>query len=189
MPDNLQFKDRRSKRVVLVAHCVLNQNAKLDRCAHYPGAMVEVARALIDSGVGIVQMPCPELLCLGLDRAVAAGGRPTVEEEDTRIGRLMAADEARGTCLRLARELAFQVSEYLANGFEVVGVIGINGSPTCGVESGWSDGWETPEPGVFIEALAETFRAEGIEVPIRGVRAIEPEAASKVVQELLAHCP
>ena len=64
------FDDKRSRKVILVAHCVFNQNAKLDRCAHYPGPIKEAAEILLDSGIGIIQMPCPELLALGLDREV-----------------------------------------------------------------------------------------------------------------------
>ena len=44
------FNDARSRRIMLVAHCLLNQNAKLDRCAFYPGAIREAALGLIDSG-------------------------------------------------------------------------------------------------------------------------------------------
>ncbi len=62
------FTDARSRKIIFVAHCVLNQNAKIDRCARYPGAMPELAAFLLQSGVGIVQLPCPELLALGLDR-------------------------------------------------------------------------------------------------------------------------
>ncbi len=92
------FNDRRSKRVILVAHCLLNQNAKLDACAHYPGAMKEVAQLLVASGVGIVQLPCPELAYLGLDRQVAPGTAPSVASEDSRIARRMGEDSARSTC-------------------------------------------------------------------------------------------
>ena len=51
------FSDSRSKKVILVSHCILNQNAKIDRCAVYPGAIKEAAQLLIESGTGILQMP------------------------------------------------------------------------------------------------------------------------------------
>jgi hypothetical protein len=80
---------RLTTSVVLVAHCVLNQNAKLDACARYPGAIVEASEALFREGVGILQLPCPELLCLGLDRGTGPGTATSVEAEDTRIARRM----------------------------------------------------------------------------------------------------
>ena len=62
------FEDMRSKKVVLVLHCLLNQNARIDTCAYFPGAMGEAAEATVVSGIGVLQMPCPELQCLGLAR-------------------------------------------------------------------------------------------------------------------------
>ena len=62
------FTDARSKRVIFVAHCLLNQNSISDGTADYPGANEEILQILLKAKVGIVQMPCPELCCLGLDR-------------------------------------------------------------------------------------------------------------------------
>ena len=132
------FADKRSKKVLLIAHCILNQNAKIDACAHYPGAIREVAQILIDGGTGMLQMPCPELLCLGLDRQVEPGLHPTVEAEDTRVAQRMTEEQARTICRKIVDDLVYQLVEYRKNGFELVGVLGINGSPTCGVETTWT---------------------------------------------------
>ena len=181
------FEDARSKRIVLVAHCVLNQNAKLDQCAHYPGAIREAAQLLIDAGVGLVQMPCPELLVLGLDREVEKGTNPTVESEDTRIALRMAEQAAGALCQKIVDELVVQIEEYQKNGFDVVGIVGINGSPTCGVESTWSDNREREGPGVFIHSLQASLAAKGIALVMRGIRAYEPEEAVRTVSDLLEH--
>lgn len=76
------FKDKRSRKIVLVAHCVLNQNSKIDGCAHYPGPIKEVIELLISAGCGIVQLPCPELMHLGLDRRTDRQSSRTIETED-----------------------------------------------------------------------------------------------------------
>ena len=60
------FQDGRSKKVVFLAHCFLNQNSISDGTAVYPAACQAVVRFFLDSDVGIVQMPCPELCCLGI---------------------------------------------------------------------------------------------------------------------------
>lgn len=181
------FEDARSKRIVLVAHCVLNQNAKLDQCAHYPGAMKEAVQLLIDAGVGLVQMPCPELLALGLDRQVEKGTNPTVESEDTRIAVRMAEQPARSLCQKLVDDVVLQIEEYQKNGFAVAGVVGINGSPTCGVESTWSDDQEREGPGVYIHALQASLAARDIALPMRGIRAYDPEEAVRTLSDLLGH--
>jgi hypothetical protein len=41
---------------VLVAHCVLNQNAISDGTADHPGADAALVRRLLDAGVGIVSL-------------------------------------------------------------------------------------------------------------------------------------
>jgi len=182
------FDDKRSKKVLLIAHCVLNQNAKIDRCAHYPGAINEVAQILISAEVGILQMPCPELLCLGLDRQAETGIHTTVESEDTRVARRMAEGQVRTFCHKLVSGLVFQIEEYQRHGFELVGVVGINGSPTCGVETTWSDNQERQGPGIFIEMLSEASMRKGVSLPMRGIKAFEPQQAVAAVKDLLDIC-
>jgi len=60
------FTDGRSKKVVFIAHCILNQNSISDGTAVFPAAFKEVIKKFLDADIGIVQMPCPELCCLGL---------------------------------------------------------------------------------------------------------------------------
>jgi predicted secreted protein len=179
------FEDKRSKRIVLVAHCVLNQNAKIDGCAHYPGVMREVAEALIESGCGIVQLPCPELLHLGLDRQVDRQSARTVESEDTRVGALMQEGSGTLCCRRVAEEIAYQVEQYQQNAFAVVGLLGINGSPTCGVETAWADGREVESPGALIREVQAALKRRGWNVPMRGIRAKDSATAVRVTAELL----
>lgn len=179
------FSDRRSKKVILVAHCVLNQNAKIDRCAYYPGAMRETAQFLLDSGLGIVQMPCPELLCLGLDRQVDPHAITTIESEDDRVAERMQEPRVKSYCRRIARDLTNQVVQYRQNGFTVVGVLGINGSPTCGVETSWQFGIEKAGPGVLIQSLSIECHKRNLTLSMRGIKAKDPESAVEVLQALL----
>ncbi len=182
------FDDKRSKKVVLIAHCVLNQNSKIDRCAHYPGAIREIAQILIDAEAGILQMPCPELLCLGLDRQVETGIHTTVESEDTRVAQLMVEDQSKTLCHRLVSDLVYQIEEYQRNGFALVGIIGINGSPTCGIETTWANNREEQGPGVFIRMLNEESQKRGISLPMQGIKAYEPQQALAAVKVLLDIC-
>ena len=179
------FADKRSKKVLLLAHCILNQNAKINACAHYPGAIREVAQILIDAGIGMLQMPCPELLCLGLDRQVEPGLAPTVEAEDTRVAQRMTEEQARSICHQIVDELVYQLVEYRKNGFELVGVLGINGSPTCGVETTWANDQEMQGAGVFIQMLDEECRKRGIALAMRGIKAYEAQRAVATVVGLV----
>ncbi len=179
------FKDKRSKKVILVCHCVLNQNAKLDQCAHYPGAIREVAELLVSGEAGIIQLPCPELLYLGLDRQADQSASPTVASEDTRIAKRMGEDKARELCRKIACETVYQIEEYRKNGFEVTGLIGINGSPTCGVETTWADGADVDGPGIFIRLLGEELAKRNISFNMAGIRANNPQSAARAVKKYM----
>src|SRR5699024_432892 len=54
----LMFTDGRSKKVIFLAHCLLNQNAISDGTAVCPAAFGELIQLLLDREVGVVQMPC-----------------------------------------------------------------------------------------------------------------------------------
>jgi predicted secreted protein len=179
------YEDKRSKKVMLVAHCVLNQNAKLDECAFYPGAIHEVSEVLINSDVGILQMPCPELLCLGLDRQVEKGTNPTVEEEDTRIASRLAEKRGQAILHKIVDDLIYQVREYHKEGFTIKGIVGMNGSPSCGVESTWADDEERQGPGAFIRILREKLEQNDFSIPMKGIKAYKPEEAVATVKALL----
>ena len=64
-----QLRDERSRRVVLVAHCLLNENTRYAGGAARPGAVAEVVNELIAAGYGIHQLPCPERLAWEIGRA------------------------------------------------------------------------------------------------------------------------
>ena len=87
------FTDGRSKKVVFIAHCILNQNSISDGTAVFPAAFKEVIKILLDADIGIVQMPCPELCCLGLNRGNNNGADDPVVIENTRIRKEMQKGE------------------------------------------------------------------------------------------------
>ena len=53
--------DKRSGKIVIVSHCILNVHSLEDNLAIYPGLEQEVVELLIKKGVGIYQIPCPEI--------------------------------------------------------------------------------------------------------------------------------
>jgi len=173
------FDDRRSKRIILVVHCLLNQNARIDRYAHYPGATGKTAQVLLDSGVGILQMPCPELICLGLDRqrhrAMEIGIREALAEET-----------GRKACREIAQRLVYQIKEYQRHGFQIVGVVGNDGSPACGVdETYYHEKGPGPGAGMFIEVLQEEFVRNNINAKFIGVQDLAWEQNVAKLEALL----
>ena len=173
------FTDGRSRRVVFLAHCLLNQNAISDGTAEVPAAHREILRLILDAQVSVAQMPCPELCCLGLDRGDVHGAERPVVEENTRIRRAMEKDGPRQKREALADLVAEQVQEYHKHGFQVLGIVGANRSPNCGVETTSDFDREVEGRGAFMDAIAQRLEAAGISVPILGLKGSD-DAAQKV---------
>jgi predicted secreted protein len=131
-------------------------------------------------------MPCPELLFLGLDRQAEKGKESTIESEDDRVGVLMNKTVPKVLCGKISYDLIYQIKQYQQNGFTVVGMLGINGSPTCGVETTWSEGKETEGSGIFIKIFKEEIADQSVKIPIRGIKAQDPQSTLEKLNELLA---
>lgn len=179
------FNDRRSKRVLFLAHCVLNQNAISDGTASFSGVNETILRLLLDANVGIVQMPCPEMNCLGLDRGDREGANRPLLEENSRIRREMNRTGARRMLDELVRQVLFQIEEYERFGFEVVGIVGINRSPSCGIDTTSKDNVETEGKGVFLELISEELKRRDLKIPLVGIKDSEPEKTEKAIRSLL----
>lgn len=177
------FRDGRSQKVAFLAHCLLNQNAISDGTAVRPAGFPEMVSYLLEHGVGIVQLPCPELLCLGLDRGDPQGAERPVVVENTRIRRAMAQAEPSRRLARLVADTMAQLLEYRRYGFQVVGILGANRSPCCGVDTTSQDDQEVLGMGVFLEALSRRLEEVGWKIPMVGFRGTDD--AVETVQRLL----
>ncbi len=163
-------------RVLLVSHCLLNPfSAVKGRRTPKDTARYAVAAA-VEAGVGLLQLPCPEFTWEGPNRWAKS-----FEQYDNAF--------YRRHCDELVAPVMEQLVEYVRDGTEVVGVIGVGGSPSCGayqVAKGedWggcfdpaADGgpWEPPPivkevgRGVFLDALTQAIEAAGWEVPVVAV--------------------
>ncbi len=101
-----RLSDSRSKKVVFLSQCILNENVRYLGGACRKGCMREIVEQCVVGDLGMVQMPCPEQHAWG--------------------GVLK-------KFLRLAGEMAGQIKDYITSGFLVVGIVGIDGSPSCAV--------------------------------------------------------
>ena len=171
------YEDGRSRRVIFLAHCALNQNAISDGTAVAPALLEEALEAIRRAGdVGIVQMPCPELLCLGLDRGDPLGAERPVTVENTRIRAALGAEGPRQRLEELAEQVACQIRQYQDSGFQVLGIVGMNRSPSCGVDTTSDGGREVAGQGLFVGRIAALLAQEGRSVPLLGLRGEEETA-------------
>ena len=178
------FADGRSKKVVFIAHCILNQNSISDGTAVFPAAFKDVIKIFLDAGIGIVQMPCPELCCLGLNRGNNDGADVPVVIENTRIRKEMQKGEARKSLMAQVDYVMKQITEYNTYGFEIIGIIGANRSPNCGVETTSDFNKEISGKGIFMSELSNRINAENLNIPMLGIKSSDnvPELIKSIIK-------
>jgi predicted secreted protein len=151
-------------RVAFLAHCLLNQNAKVDEGAKTPAIWQPVVELLRERGFVIRQMPCPELAFAGARRFWGVR-----EQYDTPL--------YHRHCRRLAKLVAGVMGQHVEAGDDVV-LIGVDSSPTMGVNftpsaphwGGRPDRVEDDSTlvrgdGIFIEELSAELELRGLPVP------------------------
>jgi predicted secreted protein len=200
------FRDRRKKKVVFVSRCILNQNLRFPGIAVAGGACVELVGMLMRHEVGIETLPCLERLGWGgvarrrffryQPLFSACAGTPLFPLIRP-LGRLWLVRYGL-LCRREAGRVARDVDDYVKSGYSVIGIIGVNDSPTDGVtktidliesarrlkEIGLGgDVLARPDrhdmkrvvaalcetgSGIFTRALVRALKKRGIDVPIVG---------------------
>lgn len=160
---------KRSKKILIVCHCLLNSNAKITPLAAEGGVYVDALRPYVENGVGLVQLPCPETCALGMKR-----WGMTREQYDT--------PGFREHCSRILYPSMLQIQAFAEAGYTLLGVAGTDGSPNCGIEktcSGYYGGNVTVESvtaqcaqagpmdgmGVFMTILQDELKAVGLDLP------------------------
>jgi predicted secreted protein len=149
--------DNRSKRVVFLSHCILNTNTMAQNLGifkKYPSSVVPVINLLLKNNVGIVQMPCPEKVVLGLVR-----NQKTKNE--------MPEEELRKECRLVVKNVCNEIEDYLNNNFEVLCIIGKRGSPVCAVKECWvSKGNLVQTMGFLMDEINRELKVRNLDIPL-----------------------
>lgn len=212
-----QLRDRRSKRVIFLAHCLLNENVRYLGGACHGGAIQEILDQCLELDVGVVQLPCPEQQAWGgvLKRRLLSfyGSAGSVRY---RVGRALFRVMlwyTRKVYRRLARETADQIADYAKSGVTVLGIVGVDGSPSCGVFRTLSIGVAfrgigrlegnatsaedvnrlvrssvTPGQGLYIQLLREQLAKRGLRVPLTAhdlIEELDGKSSSVDIRSLL----
>jgi predicted secreted protein len=141
------LKDKRSGKIAIVAHCILNQNSRVFGLAKRSSAIAEIVKFLTLNDMGIIQMPCPELTYAGVLRQ-----SQTKNQYDNA--------KFRSHCKKIAEETVAQIQEYSKGKIKAKIIIGVDGSPSCGIA----------DSGILIEELKFTLKEKGLTVPFYGIR-------------------
>ena len=185
----INMKDQRSGKIVIVSHCILNVHCLEDNLAIYPGLEEEVVKLLIKKGVGIHQIPCPEMELSGIFRKALP--KESYEHKKIRDG-----------YHRLAEKIINTIIGYIKKEYEIVAVLGAEGSPTCGIEhvGKWKDHVKEKKEfprdiefvsgmGVFMEEFKSSLNNKNIHpkwlgIPGKSLRSIKSETFNLTLNEL-----
>ena len=183
------MKDKRSGKIVVVSHCILNVHSLEDNLAIYPGLEQEVVELLIKKGVGIYQIPCPEIELSSIFRKAL----PKEAYDHPKI---------RKAYRKMAGEIAQTLRSYTKKGYQISAVLGAEGSPTCGIDhvGRWKKNIKgkrefprdiefVPGMGVFMEEFRDCLETMGVHpawvgIPGKSLRSIDPESFDKTLKNL-----
>lgn len=185
------------KKIVFVSHCILNTASKV---VLYNQQEIDAEEALrkeflqqaIANDIMLIQLPCPEFTLYGAKR----WGHVSDQFDNIFF---------RKHCRKILLPILEQLEEYLANDemFEVLGFVGVDGSPSCGVDYTCKGNWygsfggrtdlsETladchlvKAPGIFMDELQKMLSERHLEnkVKITSLFAPEAEKCMKLIQK------
>ena len=163
-------KDVRSRRIIAVIDCILNQNARDFGAATYPAVNKPVLERCLRYDIGILLIPCPEMAFMGIRRSRSQG---------VSIKQRLDSAEGRACCREISRTLADKIEDYQRNGIHLMAVLGGNHeSPGCAVHMRAPEskqGGLSEKSGVLMCLLYEELLARKIDIPFRGMRDCNPD--------------
>ncbi|MDC7250244.1 MAG: hypothetical protein PQJ49_10045 [Sphaerochaetaceae bacterium] len=183
------------KKIVFVSHCILNVASKVvmynkEEMDKEDALRKEFLNKAIKNDVQIIQLPCPEFTLYGAKR----WGHVKNQFDNIFF---------RKHCRKILIPIIEQIQEYLSNPemFKLLGIVGIDGSPSCGVDytcfGNWYGSFENREDldqtlasckfdkgnGVFIDVLKEMLSENKIEDKVK-VTALFAEEREKCLSIL-----
>ena len=182
------------KKILLVSHCLLNTASKLksydeSEMKAEDSLRKEIIKTAVDNDIHLLQLPCPEFIMYGSRR----WGHVS-EQFDTPY--------FRSQCRKLLEDYMLQIKEYLSNDrFRILGIVGIDGSPSCGVDYTCYGTWGgnlsdrddlqdciATSPlgsgkGILMDEFSKLLKEQGVDVPMVGLFADEPEKIMSLLEK------
>jgi predicted secreted protein len=155
------------RKIAIISHCFLNQNTKPHQRARYPGIVTPVLETIAEAGFALMQLPCPEISFAGMNR-----WSQVIEQYDT--------PAYRQHCRTLASQSIDQIEHFLRDPSFTLVIIGLEGSPSCGIKiTGSSSEWRgypgdrefdgrypvKQGTGLFMQAIRDEIERRGLVIP------------------------
>lgn len=178
----------RKKNIVILAHCLLNCNSKVEGLANYKGGLKELINYIINQNYGIIQLPCPELTLYGVKR-----WGHVKEQFDTPY--------YRKHCREILIPYIDQIKDYMKKDYNIKSIIGVDGSPSCGVNNTcFSSKWGGTlskerklkdevciknQKGIFIEEFENLLDKKNLDIRFNAINEKNPKKSLKLIKKHL----
>lgn len=169
------------KKIMIISHCILNTAAKVQQ--DESGLQEEYAlreqflKLALRQNIQLLQLPCPEFCMYGSRRWGHV--KPQFDHPFYRE-----------TCRKLFEPILLQMQEYASDPerFEILGIVSVEGSPSCGWELTCGGDWGgeigdlldsgkplppvkmVKAPGVFMEEISKMLAQNGLSTPVCSLR-------------------
>lgn len=175
-------------KILVVSHCILNRASKVMSYNEDEICKEEINRKkllgyVVENNIQLLQLPCPEVLIYGAKR-----WGHVKEQFDHPFFRKQ--------CKSMLEPIILQLKEYMVDSerFKIMGIVAIDGSPSCGYELTCKGDWggefdqcpdidrkiksihQANESGVFMEELRQLLEIEKLDIPIKDM--------SEIIREL-----
>lgn len=149
--------DNRSDKFIFVPFCLMAQAYQAQGIVKYEwkSSIKPIMQLLIDNDINIIQMPCAEASFNNSLLRKPMG----ISKYDTH--------EFNEHCERLASLVAAQIREIIDSGYKIIGVLGIEQSPSCCVNYIYTNKGMVKRMGLFMEKLYE--KISDLNIPIIGI--------------------
>lgn len=169
----------RSKRCVFLSHCLMAQAVRAEGLAKYePAAIKKVIQFFLDNDINMMQMPCPEFRCTSGGPGRKPHGKKWYE-----------ANGLRELSQSIAVDQVSYMETLIANGFEVLAIVGVEFSPACAptyLNKGRSI---QRDQGIYVEELKKELKARSMDIKFIGIHPAWTKKMEASLNELIKDDP
>jgi len=173
----IKFEDNRKKEIIFLSSCILNQNNRFPGIAVHKGAINNLIEPFLKEGIGIEQLPCLECMGWGgVSRKNIFRFLPSIfRHSNSKLMKLSSKiwiSKYQRLCKKEAKRIVKRIENYILNGYKIIGIIGMNDSPTCGVTN-------------TINLLNSIFHYREFKIELKDFQSPNIEKMKKIIPKML----
>lgn len=168
----------RQKRAILIAPCILSPGLQVEAKPgeHWGYPFVRMA---MENNVNQILLPCPE--------SMFGGFREGLQRDKHGIDYYMSLDGYQEHCILLARKSIQMILDMQSGGYNFIGLLGVEHSPTCAVNYMYSKQGMLKRSGIFYGLLESGLEQHGLLLTPIGINRTHPRKALTLLERALSH--